>query len=414
MSNVQVYFYDKEFNSLGVIGDAISIYWAEMFQDVGNFSIVVPLKKEYVNLCRFENFVYVMDGARINTDKVGIIEYIKKTNDGNKFIEVRGRFLESIFYRRAIESEGAIGNSQNTGFDGYLTTLLYSAVHSMFVTRGTPWIMNRRRIPWIYCDYTSGEQWGPYQYGIKRRGRSLFKLVQDTCIALECGFRLTPTNLDLPHMPLHNSASNGYFLFELYKGTDRTESQNIVRPLIFSSETNTITNAEYSLSGYTDPEFAFVAGQGEGVNRVIREVVREGWQNIGPGDPEYFQNRTGLDCREIWVDARDLQRGENQTNAQYLDSLDVRGMTKIHENAVQENFNAEILLQQNLTYKVDFDLGDKATYKDIELNVERDSVISGIESVWREGGFEQRLLFGNQPQTIRNIIDNSTEGLTNG
>lgn len=413
MSNVQVFFYSKEWKQLGVVGDAVSILWTEFFQDVGSFSIVVPLKKDYIELCRFENFVYVHDAERIKTNKVGIIEYIKKSNDGgNKFIEIRGRFLESLFHRRVIQSESAIMNSDTTGYTGYLPRLLNRAVYAMFTNFGTPWLMDRRQIRWITANsYTEDIPWGPYQYGIKRRGRTLFKLIQDTCVALDCGFRLVPFRFDLPS-PL--DPNTDAFLFDLYMGVDRTVHQNAVRPLVFSMETNSVTNAEYFLSGYENPEFAFVAGQGEGTNRIIREVPREGWRNVSPTDPESYRNRRGLDCREMWVDARDMQRTDTQTNDQYLSSLEVRGVTKINENQMQENFNADVLLQENLVYTVDFNLGDKCTYRDTEIGVERDAVIAGVESVWRQGGFEHRILFGNQPQTVRRVIDNATEGLANG
>ena len=60
----------------------------------------------------------------------------------------------------------------------------------------------------------------------------------------------------------------------------------------------------------------------------------------------------------MFVDAKDLQK-ETMTDLEYKAKLETRGNTKLAENTEVISFDSRINLNSNLTYKVDFDLGDK-------------------------------------------------------
>lgn len=103
--------------------------------------------------------------------------------------------------------------------------------------------------------------------------------------------------------------------------------------------------------------FAYVAGEGEGSARVIVEVD--------------LRSSADEERREVYVDARDLQStyqddaGDEHTYTadQYRALLRQRGLEKLAEYQKIETVNGDVDPNANLTYGVDFDLGDLCTYR---------------------------------------------------
>ena len=115
-------------------------------------------------------------------------------------------------------------------------------------------------------------------------------------------------------------------------------------------------------------------------------------------------NGTDLDRLELYVDARDLQK-EEMTDIEYQAKLTERGNEKLAENVEVQSFDSKINLNSNLTYKVDFDLGDKVTCEQsVGVGVTIDTRITEIEEVYENTGKQVNVIFGNRmPELVDKI-----------
>ena len=168
-------------------------------------------------------------------------------------------------------------------------------------------------------------------------------------------------------------------VFKVYKGKDRTASQSVNPRAIFSRDFENVLTSEYFLDQTARKNVALVAGKGEGEER-LRVTV---------GD------ETGLERRELYVDARDIGSGNDDapiTVAEQQAMLAVRGQTKLAELKTTESFTATVDPYGNLKYKVDYDLGDIVTITD--MGIRTDARITEIKEIYESDGLQLDLTLG--------------------
>lgn len=142
--------------------------------------------------------------------------------------------------------------------------------------------------------------------------------------------------------------TNKRFVFEVYEGVNRGEGSG--NPVIFRPDYDNIKTQKYTENDETYRNVAYVAGQGEGVDRVIETVGTQ----------------AGLERREVFVDARDIK----------VDSeLATRGEQKLTEYPLVQTFECQILDRPNRKYGTDWDLGDIVTVANVKWGVSMDARI---------------------------------------
>ena len=171
-----------------------------------------------------------------------------------------------------------------------------------------------------------------------------------------CAFQATGKNVQTTLTALAKASGLGYiarldvpgrqWVFEVYKGADKTVTQTAGPYVLFSDEFGNITGPQYTYNEQAFKNYAYVAGEGEGSARVIVEVDQTG------GEPR----------RELWVDARDLQKGE-LTDTQYQAQLTQRGLEKLAEAARSESFEAAAVDTANFEYLTNWNLGDIVSFE---------------------------------------------------
>ena len=119
--------------------------------------------------------------------------------------------------------------------------------------------------------------------------------------------------------------------FETYKGIDRTTKQGTKPRVIFSESYNNLNRAKHTYSDETAKTKIVVGGAGDGADRI--------YVTVGGG--------TGFDLREEFLDAKDINKDDFSTNAEYLEALRIRGEQYKAENAVIENIEAEVEAEVN-------------------------------------------------------------------
>ena len=126
--------------------------------------------------------------------------------------------------------------------------------------------------------------------------------IETLCETYDFGFKETPTDLLEPSCTVH-----------FYKGSDKSSW------IEFSIDNEMLFSETYETNDYDEATTALVAGEGEGSARTIITLN---------------ESLTGLDRKELYVDARDLQSTIDETTLtteEYNNLLTTRGNEKLSE-----------------------------------------------------------------------------------
>lgn len=141
------------------------------------------------------------------------------------------------------------------------------------------------------------------------------------------------------------------YVFDVVRGEDRTST------VFVDPEFETAESVKWLRSLAASPNFAYVAGQGEGDARVVVE------RYVGASEP------TGYDRREVVLDARDLSD---------VSELEARGDAQLAETAETEGFQVVVAQNGSFTYPDDFDLGDVITIRSREFGLSAAAQVIGV------------------------------------
>ncbi|MGL4358750.1 MAG: siphovirus ReqiPepy6 Gp37-like family protein, partial [Cetobacterium sp.] len=159
---------------------------------------------------------------------------------------------------------------------------------------------------------------------------------------------------------------NQKHIFEMYKGLDLSED------ICFSEEFENIYDNEITFDDSEYKNFAYVYGEGEGPARIMVTV------DLRVGNEE---------LKEMYVDAKDLQREDGVTDEQYKELLRTRGKEKLAEKIKEQSFKCKIVPNGVYVYKKDYNLGDIVICKSIRNKVKFKVRIMSIEEVYDNSGY---------------------------
>ncbi len=336
---------DKNFQICGLVDDFSSLVWNRKYYECGNFSLQTDIK--YLNQFKNAKYVYHKDFS-----ETGILETFnyKDTTTGVQTI-FTGRFLESILAQRVID--------KTQYFYNLTTEKIIRNLVSTFAINSTARVIKNLKL---------GQLKGLGQNRtLQMTGDNLLTKIYELCKEEELSIKA------------RYDFDNNQIVLEVWQGLDRTDTQDKNTWAIFSRNFENILQDEYSTDTTKYCNFVYVAGEEKAENRVIVEVNRI---------------KENEERRELYVDARDLQKDENTTEAEYKQILTERGIEKLNENNKIETVNFNINPLANLNYKKDFDLGDKVIYKNEQLNFNIENRIIGISEVYENGNRTVDVTFG--------------------
>lgn len=322
-----LFFFDKELNLLGIVDYFISLRWRRKYFEAGEFEIVLPVNDYMMQF--IDTDVIVM---RNNYTEAGIIETIEFSDNGtNEEVTISGRFLSSLLSRRIVKSKINFSGNTIEGMNTIVNAMtpLTTQWETETVTMSSPHI--------------------DFQVTYKNVYDYLKKLSEYSNI----GIRVVP-NVD-----------SKVYMFEVWKGIDRTSEQNENEEYSFSDDNYNIEQGKLVMSEKTKASYVLVGGEGEDSSRVLVTVD---------------DGATGFDRYEIFSDQKGIRK-ENLSDSAYKEKLKTVGEVLLSDGAFQLEVTA--LVQQD--YKVKWNLGDIVNIKKEKWGVYTTYRIIEVEETIEDG-----------------------------
>lgn len=349
MGNMRMEIINHKFERLGVINKFNMIQYNPKYSDIGSFELSCALNEENKSLIVEDNILWIEDGY------AGVIQYIDKSSDNE--IKAKGKLLSVVLnWRTVIKTYEA--NKLTTGIFEELVRLNFMADDERKI-EGFTFINN-------VTDNTA------IRYQVT--GKSLSDIFQPLSETYDIGYEV--------YLNMEEKA----FEFTLFRGKDLTiGNKDGNKPVIFGTDFNNILKSEYVSDNNNYRNVAYVAGEGEGENRVVVEVKQT--------------ESAGFFRREIVVDARDIQKANSisrMTDEEYNELLQQRGKEKLSEFRKVESYDAELMsdARTGFVYGKDYFLGDTVSVVDKNLGVILSAKITEVTVTFAEDGYTVEPTFG--------------------
>lgn len=349
MGNMRMEIINHKFERLGVINKFNMIQYNPKYSGIGSFELSCALNEENKSLIVEDNILWIED------EYAGVIQYIDKSSDNE--IKAKGKLLSVVLnWRTVIKTYEA--NKLITGIFEELVRLNFMADDERKI-EGFTFINN-------VIDNTA------IRYQVT--GKSLSDIFQPLSETYDIGYEV--------YLNMEEKA----FEFTLFRGKDLTiGNKDGNKPVIFGTDFNNILKSEYVSDNNNYRNAAYVAGEGEGENRVVVEVKQT--------------ESAGFFRREIVVDARDIQKANSisrMTDEEYNELLQQRGKEKLSEFRKAESYDAELMsdARTGFVYGKDYFLGDTVSVVDKNLGVILSAKITEVTVTFAEDGYTVEPTFG--------------------
>lgn len=310
---VNLYVLNDRFERIGIIDTYASIIWTNRYFECGDFELYMQCTSEMIDLLQIGRYL-IREGKE---DNAMIIETVNVSTDheqGN-YLTVSGRCLKSIVYRRIIWNQTTLNGQVEICIARLLNDNIINPTDTV------------RKI--INFQLGSMVETG-IAMNVQYTGDNVGEVISAICTNYGIGWDI---KLDIEH---------GTLTFILYKGTDRSCSQEIVPWIVFSNEFENLLTTNYSFDKSKFANVAKVAGEGEGSARKTTTIG----------------SAKGFERYESFVDAKDLSSNDGEiTLSEYYKQLAERGTEKLAETTNIENFDGEVV-SHTYKYGTDYFLGD--------------------------------------------------------
>lgn len=351
---VSIRIFDRCINFLGEVDNYTSLFYIRKWETFGEFEFHI----ENMNLDIIKKGNIIM----LNNDKnkTGVIEHIEISQNSSQKVTVKGFSLSYMFVQRiTVPPIGYAYHNFNDNIENIMIALVKSNAIDPFD--------NNRKIPNLIVETSKNR-------GEKLQFQTRYKNLSDelTKLAKTSGLGFT---VDLDY-------KSKKFIFSVLEGKDLSFNQRVNPPAIFSVEYDNIINQNYIESDIGYKNVGYVAGQGEGAEREVHILSND---------------LAGLDRRETFIDARDIEEGM---------SLSDRGKLKLSETPKIVNFECEVDYKG---YRDTWNLGDMITIVNKKLKVKVNNKVTEVKEVYEHSGYKVEPTFGNPIPLVNEKIKQITD-----
>lgn len=302
---------DEDFAYIGILDNYESLIWTGRYYSSGDFEIYTSFSPFVLAMLQHDRYLQIDDSEHIM-----IVENVEIQTDSEtgEHLIISGRSLESIIERRIVWNQTTItGNLQN----GVQKILNENIINPSDVSR---------KISNFVFEASDDPRIVALTWDEQLTGDNIYDVVTALCEKHSMGYKITLND-------------NNQFVFKLYMGDDRSYSQDANSYVVFSPNYENIVNSNYLDSSEQMKNVALVAGEDSGSSR----------RTLTLGDS------TGLNRRELYVDARDIR---SEDFSDYNAALRERGLQYLDENSRTVNFEGQVEATKMFKYGRDFFMGD--------------------------------------------------------
>lgn len=342
---MELYIYNSDRELIGIVESFDYLRWTRRYSQCGFFELKAISSPENAALLKEGNIIWKSDD-----EEAGIIEYLKLSQTDSEFITVSGRFATSLLARRIVWGTENLSGDLSVCAEQLLNYNLISPSDSARQITGVSFSSPNLGV----------------SVSTQISYRNLMDAVTGLCDASDIGIKTV------------FNQGTGTFAVTLYNGT--------VSQAVFSKEYENLTEQIYTESDIDYANTALIGGEGEGAERTFVAITS------GSGETR----------REIFVDAKDLRTED--FGATYTDALTFRGQSKLNELAMRYTFDTTVNPHGNLTYKIDFDLGQMVKVVSKTWGVTMTTRITEVEETYDADGQSISVVFGKSELTIAQKI----------
>lgn len=354
---VELFILDKNFEILTVMDDFISLSWNPRFFGVGDFQLECSISYDDV----VRNAKYISRAGKNGTVIIGSFSLLSD-EVGGKSILVKGKFLKQILENRVFHRTMTHNNKG-------IEEVIFSYINNHFVINKPFNKLVTKRLG-LATEKISTQVTGGSVL------EKILKIEEEKNISV-----------NVEYNPLTDKVE-----CSVITGVNRSQNQNVNEWVVFSEEFENIYDYEYTKI-YKTKNYAYVAGAGEGSERIIHVVN---------------QRKSGEELLELYVDARDLQEedenGHSIPREQYLKNLEQRGREKLAEYEEIQEIEAKVNPDGILKYAKDYNLGDIVDFVDSKRGIEATLRIVGVNEDIENGERKIELIFGKERLDLKSII----------
>lgn len=350
---------DTNYELIGLIRST-NLQWSRKYYESGTFSLQIPLEQYDSNVA----YIYTKDRP-----EMGIVTQVNYVDTkGYRNVQLSGYFLENelnsmIVYPKGItnitndpnfvSAEGCAEDVAHQFFNGFKT---------MTFTQGSEETIN------VSLDIDAGTSQNRGSLAIHtRNGESLGSKIYSILKPSEMSYRVK-----------YDFESNRK-VFETWKGLDRTESQNVNNPVVFSTRYGNIKNPNILIDN-TQYKNGYI---------VVGETSENGTKNI------YVRAvRKEQSTKDSYLYVKSASSISDYSSlAEYYAAIESDGLDKAQEFAsiINVEFDA---MEGSYEYMKDFDIGDLCNLEIPEVNISANARLINCYEVYKGSSNSLSLEFG--------------------
>ena len=342
---MQLYIYNSNRELTGIVESFAYLRWTRRYSQCGSFELKAIATPENTALLKEGNIIWKNDD-----EETGIIEHLEMSQSEQEIITATGRFATSLLSRRIVWGTEKLS--------GDLSDCVEQLIENNLIN------------PTDVARQITGVSFSSPNLGVPISTQISFRNLMDTVTEL--------CNTSGIGIKTVLNPATGIFTVTLYNGADSQA--------VFSKEYENLTEQIYTESAADYANTALIGGEGEGADRTFVAITS------GSGETR----------REVFVDAKDL-RAED-FGADYTGALTFRGQSKLSEQAIRYSFDTSVNPHGNLTYKIDFDLGQTVKVISKAWGVSMTTRITEVEETYDAVGQSISVVFGKAELTIAQKI----------
>lgn len=342
---MQLYIYNSNRELTGIVESFEYLRWTRRYSQCGSFELKAIATPENTALLKEGNIIWKNDD-----EEAGIIEHLELSQTEHEIITASGRFATSFLSRRIVWGTEKLS--------GDLSDCVEQLIENNLIN------------PTDVARQITGISFSSPNLGVPISTQISFRNLMDTVTEL--------CNTSGIGIKTVLNPATGIFTVTLYNGADSQA--------VFSKEYENLIEQIYTESAADYANTALIGGEGEGADRTFVAITS------GSGETR----------REVFVDAKDL-RAED-FGADYTGALTFRGQSKLSEQAIRYSFDTSVNPHGNLTYKIDFDLGQTVKVISKAWGVSMTTRITEVEETYDAVGQSISVVFGKAELTIAQKI----------